>query len=186
VILGAPGHVDPNVLMKGLVAFAIGLPGYALVALMTRSLYAQGNARTPATAAIGGWLVAIGLDIALAETLPRTWTVAAIGIGTAVGVTVTGVWLAAAVARSAGSQVLDGVRRAAIVAIVGGVAAGLTGWLLAHPLVKRGVLRNAGVSVLVAVVALSVYLALALLIDRATVMALLRRLHPSRLRSARG
>ncbi|MGN6472398.1 MAG: murein biosynthesis integral membrane protein MurJ [Mycobacteriales bacterium] len=186
VILGAPGHVDPAVLMRGMIAFAIGLPGYALVALMTRSLYAQGNARTPATAAVGGWLVAIVVDIVLAVTLPRTWTVAAIGIGTAIGVTVTGVWLAAAAARSAGTEVLEGVRRAGAAALVAALVAGVGGWALAHPLVQHTVVRNIAVSLLVGAVALLGYLAVALLLDRATVLALLRRLSPSRLRSARG
>jgi putative peptidoglycan lipid II flippase len=186
VILGAPGHVDPTVLVRGIVAFAIGLPGYALVALMTRSLYAQGNARTPAAAAVGGWLVAIGLDIGLALALPRPWTVAAIGIGTAVGVTVTGVWLSVAVVRSAGASVLDGVRRAAVAAFAGAVVAAIGGWLLAHPLVQHTVVRNIGASLAVGAVSLAAYLVIAWLVDRNTVASLLRRLSPSRLRWARG
>lgn len=184
VILGAPGHVDPDVLVRGLIAFAIGLPGYALVALLTRSLYAQGNARTPATAAIGGWSIAIVTDIVLAVTLPRTWTVAAVGIGTTVGVTVSGLWLLVAVARSAGAEALEGLRRAATAALAGGLVAGFGGWLLAHPLVQHGVARNTVASLVVAVSALATYLLLAAAIDRTTVAALLRRL--PRLRSARG
>jgi putative peptidoglycan lipid II flippase len=186
VILGAPGHVDPQVLVRGLVTFALGLPGYALVALMTRSLYAQGNARTPAVGAVGGWLVAIVLDVVLAETLPRSWTVAAIGIGTAVGVTVTGVWLFVAATRAAGAEAFHGVRRSAMAGVVGGIAAGTVGWLIADPLVHRGIVRNAVVAVVVAVVAVVGYLLIAAAMDRATVSALFRRLPLSRLRSARG
>ncbi|HEX3706254.1 MAG TPA: lipid II flippase MurJ [Mycobacteriales bacterium] len=178
VVLGAPGHVDPTVLVRGLVAFGLGLPGYALVALMTRSLYAQGNARTPATAAVAGWAVAIVADIVLAELLPRAWTVAAVGIGTSIGVTVTGVWLLVAAARSAGMHVLDGLARTAIGAAAGGVVAGFGGWLLAHPLPASGVLHNGLSAVVVAVASLAAYLVVAALIDRETIAVLGRRLVP--------
>ncbi|HEX3900837.1 MAG TPA: lipid II flippase MurJ [Mycobacteriales bacterium] len=186
VILGAPGHVDPNVLVRGLVTFAFGLPGYALVALMSRSMYAQGNARTPAMAAVGGWLVAIVTDVVLAELLPRTWTVAAVGIGNSLGVTVTGIWLLAAVARTAGSEVTAGLRRTTTALVVAGAVSGLGGWLLAHPLEQRGAIRNAGAAVVVSLASAAVYLVVAALIDRTTVVTVLRKLVPARLRPAHG
>ncbi|HVS67474.1 MAG TPA: lipid II flippase MurJ [Mycobacteriales bacterium] len=179
VILGAPGDVDPNLLVRALITFALGLPGYALVALMSRSLYAQGNNKTPATAALGGWMIAIVVDVVLAGTMPRTWTVAAIGIGTSIGVTVAGVWLLIAVARSAGASVLDGLRRAASAGIVGAGIAGLAGWVLAHPLTSHGVARNAASAVVVGAATVVVYLAAAAAIDLATLRSLLGRLrHP--------
>jgi putative peptidoglycan lipid II flippase len=183
VILGAPGHVDPDVLVRGLVAFAFGLPGYALVALLTRSMYAQGNARTPATSAVAGWLVAIVADITLAELLPRAWTVAAVGIGNSLGVTVTGVWLLVAVTRSAGGEVLTGLRRATAAAISAGVVAGVGGWLLADQLPAKGVLHSALYAVVTTLVVSVLYVVVARLVDRVTVDALLHRPTPGRLRS---
>ncbi|HVV76901.1 MAG TPA: lipid II flippase MurJ [Mycobacteriales bacterium] len=180
VILGAPGHADPNVLVRALITFAIGLPGYALVALMSRSLYAQGNNRTPATAALGGWLIAIILDVLLVGAMPRTWTVAAIGIGTSVGVSVSGVWLLVAVARSAGASVLDGLRRAAAAGVAGAGLAGLSGWLLAHPLTVHGVARNLASAVIVGAATLALYVVVAAVVDRATVRSLLQRLRARR------
>jgi putative peptidoglycan lipid II flippase len=176
VILGAPGHADPNLLVRALITFAIGLPGYALVALLSRSLYAQGNNRTPATAALGGWLIAIVVDIVLVTVMPRTWTVAAIGIGTSVGVTVTGCWLLVAVARSAGASTLEGLRRAASAGVLGAGVAGFAGWLLAHPLTGVGVARNAASAVAVGAVTVAVYLVAAAAIDRSSVTNLLQRL----------
>jgi putative peptidoglycan lipid II flippase len=184
VILGAPGHVNPDVLVRALITFAPGLPGYALVALMTRSLYAQGNARTPATAAVAGWIVAIGVDISLAEVLPRAWTVAAFGIGNSLGVTVTGGWLVVAVARSAGLDVLAGFRRATSASVVAGVVAGFGGWLLAAQLPAKGVLHSALYAVMVGAVATVAYVAVATLVDRPTIGAVAQRIAPGRLRSA--
>jgi putative peptidoglycan lipid II flippase len=180
VILGAPGHVDPNLLVRALITFAIGLPGYAFVALLSRSLYAQGNNLTPATAALGGWLIAIVLDVILVDAMPRTWTVAAIGIGTAVGVTVTGCWLLAAVARSAGAPILAGLHRAAAAAIVSAGIAGLVGWMIAHPLTAHSATRNIGSALVVGLATAAMYVALATAIDRSTVRVVLQRLRISR------
>jgi putative peptidoglycan lipid II flippase len=176
VVLGAPGHVDPQVLVRGLVVFAIGLPGYALVALMTRALYAQGDARTPATAAAVGWLVAVVASIVATGLLPRTWAVAGIGVGTALGVSVTGVWLLAAAARVSGSEILAGLRRAAIAGLAGAGAAGAAGWFLATAIAPRGVAHSAVIAVLVAVVAIGGYVVVAAGVDRVTVEMLMRRL----------
>lgn len=186
VVLGAPGHVDPQVLVRGLVAFAFGLPGYALVALMTRSLYAQGNARSPATSSLVGWGVAIVVDAVLAEVLPRGWVVAAFGIGNSLGVTVTGVWLVIAVARSAGGDVLSGFRRATTAAVCAGGVVGVGGWLLAAALPGRGVLHSALYASVTGAVVIGAYLVVARLLDRETVDALVRRLRGLRPRAARG
>ncbi|HVU61736.1 MAG TPA: lipid II flippase MurJ [Mycobacteriales bacterium] len=180
VILGAPGHVDPNLLTRALITFAVGLPGYALVALLSRSLYAQGNNRTPATAALGGWLIAIALDIVLAGMMPRTWTVAAIGIGTSVGVTVTGCWLLVAVARSAGASIVEGLRRAAAAGVAGAGVAGVAGWLLAHPLTGRGLGGNALSAIAVGAATVVLYVGIAAVIDRGTVAAVALRLRGRR------
>lgn len=176
VILGAPGHVDPDVLVRALITFAIGLPGYALVALFTRSLYAQGDSRTPAAAALGGWLVAIAVDIVLASAMPRTWTVAAIGIGTSVGVTVSGLWLLWATTRTASVSVVAGLRRASAAGVLSAVLAAVAGWSFAHPLSGHGVVRNALAVTAVVVATLALYVAVAAAVDRTTVGLVLRRI----------
>jgi putative peptidoglycan lipid II flippase len=175
VVLGAPGHVDPDLLSRGLVCFAPGLLGYALVALLSRALYAQGNARTPAIAALVGWLVAIGVDVVLAFTLSSGWTVAAIGIGTSVGVSVSGVWLVVSVLRSAGGAALAGLRRAVLAAVVPGLVAAGAGYAVASQLHRAGVLVNLVVAVGVAGLALGVHLGLAAALDRSTVQMLVSR-----------
>jgi putative peptidoglycan lipid II flippase len=176
VVLGAPGHVAPVVLSRALVCFAPGLIGYGFVALLSRALYAQGNARTPATAALLGWGVAIAADVALAVALPRSWTVAAIGIGTSVGVSVSGGWLLAALRRSTGRSAFGGLPRAAVAAVAAAAAAAATGWAVAAALpTRQGVAVNLGCAVVAGVVAVALHTAIAAGLDRSTARLLLAR-----------
>jgi putative peptidoglycan lipid II flippase len=175
VVLGAPGNVAPTVLARGLATFAPGLIGYALVALLSRALYAQNNARTPAIAVVVGWLVAIAADIALVAVLPATWTVAAFGVGTTIGVSVSGVWLLIALHRSAGAGALSGLPHAAVAACAGGLAGATAGALLARAAPISGVAGDLAIVVAVAVLALVVHAAVVALIDRPTLRLLLNR-----------
>jgi putative peptidoglycan lipid II flippase len=181
VVLGAPGDVAPTVLARGLVALAPGLIGYSLVALLTRALYAQGDARTPATAVAAGWIVAIVFDIALALALPASWTVAAIGIGTTIGVTLSGGWLLVALRRSAGSASVAGLSRAAVAAAAGGLAGATCGALIALAAAPSAVIAALALILVVAAVALTVNAVVVGFIDRPTLRLVLDR---SRLRRA--
>ena len=175
VVLGAPGGAAPTVLARGLATFAPGLIGYALVALLSRALYAQGNARTPASAVVGGWLVAIGADIALVAVMPASWTVAAIGIGTSIGVSVSGGWLLIALRRSAGRESLAGISQAAAAAAAGGLLGAGCGTLLARAAPVTGVFGDLVTVTAVAAVALVVHAAVVAVIDRPTLAVLISR-----------
>lgn len=175
VVLGAPGGVAPTVLARGLATFAPGLVGYGVVALLQRSLYAQNDARTPATAVLGGWVVAIVADIVLVAALPATWAVAAFGIGTSIGVTVSAAWLLIALVRSAGRDALRGLRHAAIAAFTGGALAAAAGALVARAAPTTGVLGELAIAVAVGVIALGVHAAAVAVLDRSTLNVLLNR-----------
>ena len=121
---------DPVVaaLRDTIIAFAPGLPGYALVALLTRALYARGLWRAPTVCVVGGWLLAVVTDVVLARALPLEDRGLALGAGHSVGVTVAGLGLLVVVARTAGRDALDGVGRVGVPALAGaalGAAAGL-------------------------------------------------------------
>jgi putative peptidoglycan lipid II flippase len=175
VVLGAPGGVAPTILARGLATFAPGLVGYSLVALLSRALYAQGNARTPATAVVAGWAVAIAADVGLAAALPPSWTVAAIGIGTSIGVSVSGAWLLVALRRSAGAEALAGLRQAAAAALVGGLAGAGCGTLLARAAPVTGVAGDLAILAAVGALALVVHTVVVAAIDRPTLRLLLDR-----------
>ena len=53
-----------------ILAFAPGLVGYGLVAVLTRALYARGSWRAPTACVAGGWLLAVVLDVVLSGALP--------------------------------------------------------------------------------------------------------------------
>ncbi|TFV59046.1 UNVERIFIED_ORG: virulence factor MviN, partial [Bacillus sp. AZ43] len=104
---------DPVVaaLRDTIVAFAPGLPGYALVAVLTRALYARGLWQSPTVCVVGGWLLAVAADLVLAQVLPDEDRGAALAAGHSLGVTVAGLALLAAVARTSGRGALAGLGR---------------------------------------------------------------------------
>jgi putative peptidoglycan lipid II flippase len=138
-----------------IVAFAPGLVGYGLVALLTRSLYARGLWKAPTACVVGGWLLAVVADVVLSAVLPARDRALALGAGHSIGVTVAGVALLVVVTRVAGRPAVAGVVRAggpALVAAVLGGAAGLyvAGLLGADPVPDGGVLAAVGIGVVAA------------------------------------
>jgi putative peptidoglycan lipid II flippase len=113
-----------------IIAFAPGLVGYALVALLTRALYARGLWKAPTVCVVGGWLLAVVADLVLARRLPLEDRALALGAGHSIGVTVAGLGLLVVVARVAGPGALHGVVRSGAAAVTGsalGAVAGLFG-----------------------------------------------------------
>ncbi|RBY84669.1 murein biosynthesis integral membrane protein MurJ [Blastococcus sp. TF02A-26] len=124
------GQADDRVaaLRDTIVAFAPGLVGYGLVAVLTRALYAQGLWKAPTVCVVGGWTLAVVADVVLAGVLDPAHRGLALGLGHTIGVTVAGVALLAVVARVAGPAALAGALRAggpALLAAGVGAAGGL-------------------------------------------------------------
>ena len=164
-----------------ILAFAPGLVGYALVALLTRALYARGLWRAPTVCVVGGWLVAVVADVVLAGLLPTEDRALALGAGHSIGVTVAGVGLLAVVVRTAGRASLTGVARAgvpALVAAVLGAAAGLAvaRWAGADPVPPPGGLAALGAGTLAGAVAVVVAAAIIMGTARGPLAAALRAL----------
>jgi putative peptidoglycan lipid II flippase len=142
-----------------IIAFAPGLVGYALVALLTRALYARGLWKAPTVAVVGGWLLAVVADIVLARALPPEHRALALGAGHSIGVTVAGLGLLVVLVRVAGPGALHGVARSGAAALAGGAlgaAAGLLGAraLGADPVPRTGVFVAVGIGVVAATIVL--------------------------------
>lgn len=112
----------------GIVAFAPGLLGYALFALLSRALYARGATVAAAFATAAGWAVAALTAVVLAAVLGDQRQIAGFAAANSIGMSAIGLLLVLAIRRHAGPQALSGLPRVAAVGIVAAVVAGFAGW----------------------------------------------------------
>ncbi|GIJ51959.1 membrane protein [Virgisporangium aliadipatigenens] len=158
---------EPTALSAAMIAFAPGLVGYGLFALLSRVLYARQAPGAAAAATAVGWAVAAGAALALAFGLPVADRVAALAGGNTVGMLVLGVLLLAAVYRAAGRDALDGAPRA-FAAGIAGAAVGVGLAFAARTVVEPngsvpGAIAHGTVGALLATAG---FLAVAYLLDR--------------------
>ncbi len=165
-----------SVLALALAAFAPGLVGYGLSANLSRVLYARGRNRATALAIGGGWLLVIAADLVIVPLAAPRQVVPALGLGMSFGLTVSGLALLILVARDRGALALHGVSRAFLAGLAGAVAGALVGSLLAGALAAPGFFVNVGTSVLVTVVVIAVFAAVAASIDFGDLRAAVARL----------
>jgi putative peptidoglycan lipid II flippase len=178
--------------MRGaIVGFAPGLLGYALLALLTRALYARGLWRAPTACVVGGWVMAVVADVVLSRLLPVHQRALALGAGHSVGVTLAGLGLVVATARIAGRGAFAGVLRTGLPALVGaaaGVAAGLVvaGELGADPVPHAGVLAAIGAGLAVGAVVLLVAAVVLMITARGPLLAAVHGLRATGRQEVRG
>ncbi|TQM97047.1 putative peptidoglycan lipid II flippase [Ornithinimicrobium humiphilum] len=114
------GRAALDALPTTLAALAPGLVGFALVAVCTRALYALGSPARAAAAACLGWAVAGLLPLLLvAPGSDAARTLLLLAVGSSVGMTVAGVLLLVEVVRAWGPEVVQGVVRGGLAALVG-------------------------------------------------------------------
>jgi putative peptidoglycan lipid II flippase len=157
------GHSDvaPGVLAAAIVAFAPGLVGYGLVALLTRALFAAGAARAATAATVAGWLVVVGADVALALAWPPADRVTALAWGNSLGMTVAGVLLVAVTVRRRGADAVAGLARTALAGLCAAVAGGAAGVWIARRDWGAGIGTALTQGMLVSIVVLVVFAAVA-------------------------
>jgi putative peptidoglycan lipid II flippase len=162
----------------GIAAFAPGLFGYALFALLSRALYARGATVAAAVATAAGWGVAAVAAAGLSAALGDDRSVLALGLANAVGMSVIGLLLVLAVRRHAGAAALAGLPRAAAAGIVAAVAAALAGRGVVTVLssgATPGVAGSLVQGMLGGVAVAAVFVAVAYLTDRPDVRPLVAR-----------
>jgi putative peptidoglycan lipid II flippase len=177
VFLSSPADAgSAAALQPTIAAFAPGLLGYGLVALLSRALYARGLWRAPTGCVAGGWLVAVVADLVLADLLPDDDRALALGAGHSIGVTVAGIALLVVVAREAGTGALAGAARTGVPALLAGVLAGAAGLLTARalgadPVPEGGVAAAIGIGLLAGGVVLVVAVAVMMGTSRRPLLA---------------
>ncbi len=162
-----------------IVAFAPGLAGYGLVALLTRALYARGLWKEPTSAVVGGWLLTVVADFGLAEALPETSRGVALAAGHSIGVLAAGIALVLVTNRCAGREALGGVARVGAAALVAVTVATLAGRLLAGQWDGGGAFQALAQVLVVGSVVVLVSGATMMVLARAATRAVLRGLRRS-------
>ena len=157
-------------------AYAPGLVGFSVAALLTRALYVRGRPIHAALAVAAGWALAALLPLALIpEGSPAGTTLGILGIGSTVGMTVSAGVLALLVRSAWGPEAVQGAGRtlgAAIVAVAVGLAVGDT---LARGLSPDSLWSALGSGLVVGLVTLLAYLGVMMVADRKAMKALRER-----------
>lgn len=151
------GQESLAALPGALSAFAPGLVGFGLAALLTRALYVRGRPAVAGGFVALGWLISavVPLVVLHDDAGPRK-TLQMLGFASSTGMTVAAMGLLVAVYRAWGSRTFTGLGRSAAVALGFGVLAAAAGRGLAEILNPSGLVAAAEVSVLVAIAVLTV------------------------------
>ncbi|WP_160050450.1 MULTISPECIES: murein biosynthesis integral membrane protein MurJ [unclassified Nocardiopsis] len=174
-VAGVLAQQDPVALERALLAYAPGVAGFGLAALLSRALYASHHGRLAAAAQVVGWMVVMVCAVSLVWVLPRGWVIAGLGAASTLGLTLAAVLLCAGVARTHGRGALAGLARSVVAAALGGVV----GWVVGRGVAGALPAHDVGQAVVAAAAAgtagLAAYAAVAALVDRAAVRSVADR-----------
>ncbi len=163
-------------LIEAFVLFAPGVAGIAVIANLSRVMFALGRLKVAAAALAGSWLLVIAADVVLVELAPARLVVAALALGNTVGQTVVAVPLVIATRRIRGRAAVRGVGHATLASLAAGAAGAAAGVAIALAVPFTGRLAAAGVAVIAATFAVLAFAVVAYLLDAGDARTLLTRL----------
>ena len=157
-------------------AYAPGVVGFGVAALLTRALYVRGRPLYAALAVAAGWLVAAAVPLlVLPEHSGAGATLGVLGVASTAGMTLSAAVLVVLVRRAWGPLAVSGTGRTAGAALVAVAVALVAGDLSSRALQPHGLWDALASGVVVAVVTLAAYLALMLVGDRRAIVSLRER-----------
>jgi putative peptidoglycan lipid II flippase len=152
-----------------IVAFTAGLLSWALVAMMSRTLYAARSVGTAALAQVVGWGVVVVADLVLVAVTPAADRAVVLALGTTLGVSVAAVALVVLARRrsvlAATRPLVAHTARAAAAAAIGSVV----GWLVGRHAAGHAVAAAVGLGVAAGAVAVVVSVGVLAALDRTLV-----------------
>jgi putative peptidoglycan lipid II flippase len=125
-VLVRPPNQVPELIL-GFALFAPGVAGFAVVANLSRVMFAIGRLKVAAVALTGSWLLVIAADVVLAGLAPPDMVVGALALGTTIGQTLVAIPLAMATRRICGKAAMQGVGHATLAGLTAGVAGAAVG-----------------------------------------------------------
>jgi putative peptidoglycan lipid II flippase len=169
IALSAPGRPSVGPLTETVTAFAFGLPGYGLFALLSRALYASGETRRTALACVTGWLAVVVAAVVFAGMYDAEQRALALASANSVGMTLLGALLVVVVWRRTGRTALAGARGVALAGVAAAAAGAVAGRWLAGVLDAGGTWSAVGESLVVGALTCAVFAVVVAVAARAAV-----------------
>jgi putative peptidoglycan lipid II flippase len=163
-------------LVEGFVLYAPGLLAMGLIANLSRVMFVIGRLMVAAWALGGGFLLVAVADVVLVELVPARLVVGALALGSTAGLTVAAIPLVFITRRVRGPAAVQGVSRAALAGLAAAVAGAAAGVGISLVLPMGHKLADAGVAMLAAGGAVTVFGAVAYLLDDGDLRVILARL----------
>jgi putative peptidoglycan lipid II flippase len=184
ILVQQPSQVTQ--LTEGFIVLAPAVAGQALIANVSRVMFALGRLRVAAVGLIGGQLLGILISVPLVIAAPPRLTVAALSLGVTIGTLAAALFLVWVMRRIRGRSAVEGVGHVTFASIVAGLIAGLTGLLVTLLVPTGGRLADAGTGALAAIAAIVVFGLVAFALDQGDLRMVARgarRFRPGRRRS---
>jgi putative peptidoglycan lipid II flippase len=163
-------------LVEAFVLLAPGIAGTAVIANLSRVMFAIGRLRVAAAALAGSWLLVMAADVVLAELAPPRMVVAALALGSTIGQTVVAVPTVIATRRICGRAALQGVGHATLAGLAAGTVSTAVGLLLCLAVPVSGKLPAVALAVGAASCAVTAFGAVAYALDRGDLKLVTARL----------
>jgi len=161
-------------LAAGFAMFAPGVVGIAVVANLSRVMFALGRLKVAAVALVGSWLLVIAADLTLASLAHPRQMVAVLALGTTIGQTVVAVPLVIVTRGIRGPAAVRGLGRATLAGLAAAVAGAAAGAGVGMTLAPGGGGRavEGGLALLAAACAVLTFGAVACLLARPDLRAI--------------
>jgi putative peptidoglycan lipid II flippase len=155
--------------------FAPGIAGMAVIANLSRVMFALRRLKVAAVSLTGSWLLVIVADVVLAGFAPAHLVVAALALATTIGQTVAAIPLVIVTRRICGKAAVEGVTRAALAGLAAAAVGAAVGVAISVAAPAGSKLLAAGVSVVAAGCAVIAFGAVAYLLDGGDLRTVLGR-----------
>ena len=170
---GAGGGPALAALPGTLSAYAPGIVGFGVAALLTRALYVRGRPSLAAAAVAAGWAVAALVPlVVLPEGSSAGATLGILGVASSIGMTLSAVLLGLLVRRAWGVEATRGSGRTLGAAVVAVAVALAAGDLVSRAMPAASVWSALGSGSTVALATLATYLVVMAVADRGTIKGL--------------